>query len=101
MKLEGGNVRVGIMVGDRQSFSPRGCTTIENMRAVADKGCDELRGFVLNHKKARWEGSSPGDVSVLNSARRGKEHTRSKLDSFGAEQLFCFRMTKTDSGHGN
>src|SRR5580692_5822686 len=101
MKLEGGNVRVGIVVGDRQGFSARGCTTIENMRAVADKGCDELRGFVLNHTKAPWESSSPGDVSVLNSARRGKENTRSKLDSIAAEQLFCVGMTKTDRGHGN
>src|SRR5580658_773770 len=101
MKLEGGNVRVGIVVGDRQGFSPRGCTTIENMRAVADKGGNELRGFVLNHTKARWEGSRPGDVSVLHSARRGEENTRSKFDSFGAEQLFCLSMTKTDSGHGN
>jgi hypothetical protein len=101
MKLDGGNFRIGIVIGESQSFSPGSRTTVENMRAVADKGCDELRGFVLNHTKTRSKSSSPGDVSVLNSARRVKEHTRSKLDSFGAERLFCFRMTKTDRGHGN
>ena len=48
MELDGRNIRVRIAIGDRRSFSSWSRTAVENVRAVADQGRDELRGFILN-----------------------------------------------------
>ena len=72
-------LRLGIPIGDGQSLSAWSRATVENPCAVADKSCDELRGFVLNNAKARSESGSPGDISVLHSSCGGQEQRREQV----------------------
>src|ERR1700722_4149063 len=99
MDVDRSDVRVSIAIGDGQSLAARGCTTIKNALSVADQGCNQLRGLVLNHTPALLEGGCSRNVSVLHTSCRSQESTRSQFDSIGAESVFRFRMTKTDRGH--
>jgi hypothetical protein len=66
MEIDRGNFSVGITVGDGQSLTAWGRAAVENPRAVANKSCDELRGFVLNNAKTCPESGGPGDIAVLH-----------------------------------
>jgi hypothetical protein len=101
MKLDSDNLCIGIAIGNGQSLSTGGRTTIENVPTGADHTCDKLRGFILNHAEARTESGRLGDVPVLNSSRRRQKGTGSKFNSLGAEPFFCFGTAKTDRGHWN
>src|SRR5271157_853329 len=101
MKIGGSNLSVGITIGDGQGLSSRSRTTVENAETIADKGCHELRSFVLNNKESRSEGSSSRDVPALDSSRRGQESSGSEFNSFRSDLLVRFRATETDCGHGN
>ena len=68
---------------------------------MPDERRNELRGFILNHNKARAESRGPGHISVLHSACGGQECPGSEFDSFGFDSLFRFRTAETDCGHGN
>src|SRR6202035_1685768 len=99
MDVDRNDARVSIAIGDGQSLAARGCTTIKSALSLADQSCNQLRGLVLNNTQALSEGGCSRNVSALHTPSRSKESTRSQFDSFGAESVFRFRMTKTDRGH--
>src|SRR5208282_5318155 len=101
MKIDGGNGRIGIAIGDGSGFSSWRRAAVEKVCAMADESCDELRGFVLDNAEARLERSSSGDVSVLNSPRPGEERSGSEVDSFGEEPRFYLGTSKAGCGDGD
>ena len=101
MKLNRCNGGMEITIGDGEGLSARRRATVEHARAAPHESGDELRGFVLNHAEARSESGSSRDVSVPNLSSRGEESAGSQFDSFAAEVVFRFRMTKTDCCHGH
>ena len=57
VEVHGRDVCPRIPIGDCQGLSPRSRTAVENPCAVADKRCDELRGFVnvyVNNEDIRY-----------------------------------------------
>src|SRR5271168_4452559 len=99
MEVDCGNFSVGIAIGDGKSLSSRSGAAVENPLAVADKRCDELRGFILNNAKACSESGGPGDIPALHESGRGEKSTGSEFDSIGVQLSFCCRAAKTDRGH--
>ena len=82
MKIDSGNIRVRITIGDGGSFSSRGRTAIENATAVAHQGGDELRGFILNDAEAGSERRGSRDITPLDSSRGCQQSAAGKFDSF-------------------
>src|SRR5580704_4883953 len=99
MEIDRGDIRVGIAIGDSFSLPSWSRTTVENIDAVANQSCNELRGLILNDAKACPESGSLGDVPAQNSSRGGQQSAGSEFDSFGAELLFCFCAAKTDCSY--
>src|SRR5580704_16612392 len=99
MDVDRNDARVSIAIGDGQSLAARSCTTIKRALWVADQGCNQLRGLVLNNTQVLSEGGCSRNVSLLHTSSRSQESTRSQFDSIGAKSVFRFRMTKADRGH--
>src|SRR5579859_1912434 len=83
VQFDGGNLGLGILVGDGESLASGSGTAVQDARTMADQGGNQLRGFVLNDDAAFAEGSSFGDISGLHAASGGEKGAGVELDSFG------------------
>src|SRR5712692_4978737 len=101
MKIDSGNIRVRISVGDGGSFSSGGRATIEDAGAMADERGNELRGFILNDAEAGSERRGSRDITPLASSRGRQQSAGSEFGSFGADLGFRFRTAKADCGDRN
>mgnify|MGYP001296163279 CR=1 FL=1 len=91
VEFDGGDLGVGISIGDGESFAAGGGAAVEDVGPGAYERGNELRGFVLDDDSAFAEGGSFGDVSGLNAAGGGEECAGQELDSFGCEFFFGIR----------
>src|SRR5208283_1162217 len=97
---------LGIVISDGQRLAAGGGTAVENAGLFAesigvDKGCDELRGFVLNDDLAGAESLGVRDVAGLNATGRSEKSAGADGDSFLLEMLFRRGRAETDRSRGN
>jgi len=85
VEFDGGDLGVGILIGDGEGFAAGGGTAVEDVGSAAYQRGDQLRGLVLDDDSAFEEGSSFGDVPGLNAAGGGEERAGEQLDCFGGE----------------